>query len=86
MDMITPCDTIRKRALNSPDKPQWRYHVLGGKVEVCRHTFMSVHGISDSKLRKSMELKRKLPENIACPDMQDKSKFCINIFKDMASI
>ena len=74
---------IQKRAVkrrqtndpNKPDKPQWTYTVGGDGIEVCRHTFMSIHGIKEGKLRIIMAMKNKSPENIAQPDMRGKSKF-----------
>ena len=77
MGCIKPRKVLRRRTTNpdKPDKPQWTYTVGGGTIEVCRHTFMSIHGIKEGKLRKVMEMKKESPENIALPDMRGKSKF-----------
>ena len=50
--------------------------------DVCRQTFMSLHGISVSKLTEASKVKRQSPQGIAHPDMRGKSKFGINIFID----
>ena len=77
MGCIKPRKVLRRRTTNpdKPDKAQWTYTVGGDNIEVCRHTFMSIHGIKEGKLRKVMEMKKQSPENVAHPDMRGKSKF-----------
>ena len=71
---------IRTKDQNKPPKTQWKYSVLSNSKEVCRHAFMSLHGITESKLGQITKLKKENPENIAPQDMRGKSKFSINIF------
>ena len=70
----------RTKDENKPDRYQWRYYVGNDNIEVCRHTFMSIHGIGEGKLRKILAEKRKPSETLASPDMRGKSKFVIIIF------
>ena len=71
---------IRKTDPNKPPKTQWNYSVLSNSKRVCRHAFMSLHGITESKLAHISKLKKDSPQNIAPQDMRGKSKFSINIF------
>ena len=77
MGCIQKRDVKRRRTTdpNKPDKTQWTYTVGVDGIEVCRHTFMSIHGIKEGKLRIIMGMKKGSTENIAQPDMRGKSKF-----------
>ena len=77
MGCITPRKVLRRRKTNSdkPDMNQWTYSVDADNIVVCRHTFKSIHGIKEGKLRIIMEMKKNSPENVALPDMRGKSKF-----------
>ena len=77
MGCIKPRPVKRKRTTdpNKPPKAQWSYIVGADAIEVCRHTFMSIHGIKEERLRHVMGMKNQSAENIAHPDMRGKSKF-----------
>ena len=75
-----PVKRSRTKNPNAEPKIQWSYKLMD--KDVCRHTFMSLHGISVSKLGEATKIKRESPEDIAHPDMRGKSKFGINIFID----
>ena len=77
MGCIKPRKVNRRRTTNpdKPDKKQWTYSVGADNIVVCRHTFKSIHGIKEGKLRRIMEMKKESPENVALPDMRGKSKF-----------
>ena len=84
MGCIKPRKVLRRRTTDpdKPDKPQWTYTVGGGTIEVCSHTFLSIHGLKPGKLREIMKQKKHSKEDIAHPDMRGKSKFGIIIFID----
>ena len=74
---------VKRSRTKNPDaehKIQWSYKLMDR--DVCRHTFMCLHGISVSKLTEASKIKRKSPLNIAHPERRGKSKFGINIFID----
>ena len=75
-----PIKRKRSKNPNAEPKIQWSYKLMDR--DVCRHTFMSLHGISVSKLTEASKIKRQSPQGIAHPDMRGKSKFGINIFID----
>ena len=77
MGCIQKRDVKRRRTTDptKPPKTQWHYTVGVDGIEVCRHTFMFIHGIKEGKLRIIMEMKKESSENIAKPNMRGKSKF-----------
>ena len=79
MGCITPREVRRRRSTDptKPPKPQYTYTVAA--TVVCRHTFLSLHGLNESKLREIMKQRNASQENItiAHPDMRGKSE-CIN--------
>ena len=81
MGCISPRGVKRRRSTDptKPPKPQWTYTVAG--TVVCKHTFLSLHGITDAKLREIMKQRKTSQENIniAHPDMRGKSE-CINYY------
>ena len=78
MDSITKKGVNRRRTKdpNKEDKLQDKYtvHVEGEAIEVCRPTFLDLHGLTESKLRGIMKNKKHSSQNVAKPDMRGKSE------------
>ena len=79
---IRPRKVARRRTKdeNKPDRKQWHYFAGKEGIEVCGHTFMSIHGISESRVKQIKKMKDEPTENVALPDRRGKSKFVIIIF------
>ena len=79
---IKPRKVQRRRTTdeNKPNRKQWHYYAGKEGIEVCGHTFMSIHGISESRVKQIKKMKDEPTENVAVPDRRGKSKFVIIIF------
>ena len=76
-----PVKRVRTKVENKAPRIQFEYTVL--QRQVCRHTFKSLHGITNARLVEILKQKKnKETEYIARPDMRGKSKFCIMIVID----
>ena len=81
MGCITSREVRRRRSIDPTKPPKAQYTYTVAATVVCRHNFLSLHGINESRLREIMKQRNASPDKvtIAHPDMRGKSE-CINLY------